>query len=64
LMLQAAIGRVNARAGEERRIIPERDEKTLIQSMNWSLSYSAASLSVFNKRTTFFERWAVRSSSI
>jgi len=29
-MLQAAIGRVNARAGEERRIIPERDEKTLI----------------------------------
>ena len=30
-MLQAAIGRVNARAGEERRIIPERDEKTLMQ---------------------------------
>src|SRR5438309_5754990 len=29
-MLQAAIGRVNARAGEERRKIPERDEKTLI----------------------------------
>src|SRR5258708_29953552 len=30
-MLQADIGRVNARAGEERRIIPERDEKTLMQ---------------------------------
>ena len=30
LMLQADIGRVNARAGEERRIVPQRDEKTLI----------------------------------
>ena len=30
LMLQADIGRVNARAGEERWIVPERDEKTLI----------------------------------
>src|ERR1700726_4124183 len=29
-MLQAAIGRVNARAGEERREVPERDGKTLI----------------------------------
>ena len=29
-MLQAAIGRVNARAGEERRMVPERDEKTLM----------------------------------
>jgi hypothetical protein len=29
-MLQAAIGRVNARAGEVRRKIPERDEKTLM----------------------------------
>ena len=29
-MLLAATGRVNARAGEVRRIIPERDEKTLI----------------------------------
>src|SRR5258707_13986256 len=30
-MLQAAIGRVNARAGEERRKIPERDEKILMR---------------------------------
>jgi hypothetical protein len=30
LMLQADIGRVNARAGEERRIVPQRDEKILI----------------------------------
>jgi hypothetical protein len=29
-MLQADIGRVNARAGEERRIVPQRDEKILI----------------------------------
>jgi hypothetical protein len=29
-MLRADIGRVNARAGEERRIVPQRDEKTLI----------------------------------
>ena len=29
-ILQAAIGRVNARAGEERRVVPQRDEKTLI----------------------------------
>jgi hypothetical protein len=29
-MLQGDIGRVNARAGEERRIVPQRDEKILI----------------------------------
>jgi hypothetical protein len=31
LMLQADIGRVNARAGEERWKFPERDEKTLMR---------------------------------
>jgi hypothetical protein len=29
-MLQADIGRVNARAGEVRRMVPQRDEKILI----------------------------------
>jgi len=36
-MLLAAIGRVNARAGEERRMVPERDEKTLINTRGESL---------------------------
>jgi len=44
-MLQAAIGRVNARAGEERREIPERDEKTLMHVEGWIVEVTLRPLS-------------------
>jgi hypothetical protein len=63
-MLQADIGRVNARAGEERREVPQRDEKTLINveggivevTLRPSLSVSGAADQI--------HRSAARTSSI
>jgi len=47
-MLQAAFGRVNARAGEVRWVVPERDEKTLMHAMELIVGVTLRpSLSVF-----------------
>jgi hypothetical protein len=48
-MLQADIGRVNARAGEERRKVPQRDEKILIYVVRVIVGVTLRpSLSVFS----------------
>jgi hypothetical protein len=48
-MRQADIGRVNARAGEERRIVPQRDEKILIYAAGLIVGVTLRpSLSVFS----------------
>lgn len=44
-MLQADIGRVNARAGEERWMVPQRDEKTLIYVVGVIVSVTLRPLS-------------------
>jgi hypothetical protein len=47
-MLQADIGRVNARAGEERRMVPQRDEKILIYAAGLIVDVTLRPLSVFS----------------
>src|SRR5258708_18467039 len=52
-MLQAAIGRVNARAGEERRIIPERDERILMHVHGWIVEVTLRPLSACSTTHNF-----------
>jgi len=48
-MLQAGAGWVNARAGEEWRAVPKRDEKTLILAGTWFCCDSAAAFSLLKQ---------------
>jgi hypothetical protein len=54
-MLQAAIGRVNARAGEERRKFPERDEKTLMHVLGLVVELLCGLSQRVQQRTTIFK---------